>query len=382
MSTVVPVQDLPLEAVVCHTPRQPSKHFYRPELDALRFFAFCLVFLSHSIPLKPASPHWLVALRAACAFGVPIFFALSSYLITELLIRERESTGTVDLKSFYVRRILRIWPLYFLALFAGSFIGHFTGTPISAGALGSYLLLVGNWYTIAHGMLPLGLSILWSLNVEEQFYLVWPWLARRASRQGVFGLSIGAWLVSQIGLLMLCAQHGNISHIWQNSLTHVQYFAIGAGLSAFLEGGTITLARSARAALLAAGIATFYVANLVFNAFIYAQQASITHTYPGYVIAGLGVISILLATLGSRSGEADSLKYLGKISYGPYVYHLPAILLATVIGQHFLRSWVSVVTFAISIPLTLLLAWASYKYFEVPFLKLKRNFEVVRTRVL
>jgi peptidoglycan/LPS O-acetylase OafA/YrhL len=84
--------------------------FYHPELDALRFFAAASVFLLHAF-LKSAGLLFLVT--GSGAYGVDLFFVLSSFLITTLLLRERDTTGTVDIRAFYVRRILRIWPLYF-----------------------------------------------------------------------------------------------------------------------------------------------------------------------------------------------------------------------------------------------------------------------------
>src|SRR5208283_1822558 len=91
--------------------------FYRPELDGLRFFAFFAVFSSHALTNYDSSSHVLnkliETLRQTGDFGVDLFFALSSYLITELLLRELKKTGSLNIKAFYIRRSLRIWPLYF-----------------------------------------------------------------------------------------------------------------------------------------------------------------------------------------------------------------------------------------------------------------------------
>ena len=86
--------------------------FYRPELDVLRFIAFGMVFLSHAVGQY--------RLADVGILGVPVFFMLSAFLITELLLQEKQKTGTVHVSSFYIRRILRIWPLYFAALALGS----------------------------------------------------------------------------------------------------------------------------------------------------------------------------------------------------------------------------------------------------------------------
>src|SRR5215475_9058782 len=107
-----------------------AERFYRPELDVLRFFAFLGVFIFHAAPRTmdfynaAGYPQWLSRLLiptfGAGAYGVDLFFALSAYLITSLLLRERSATGTLDMRSFYLRRILRIWPLYLaFVAFAG-----------------------------------------------------------------------------------------------------------------------------------------------------------------------------------------------------------------------------------------------------------------------
>ena len=107
---------------------KPAERYYRPELDAVRFLAFFLVFLSHTLPSEP-NPRIDGILRQfapvyyasanACMFGLSLFFTLSAFLICELLLRERASTGTVEVKQFYIRRILRIWPLYYFGLMLG-----------------------------------------------------------------------------------------------------------------------------------------------------------------------------------------------------------------------------------------------------------------------
>jgi peptidoglycan/LPS O-acetylase OafA/YrhL len=89
-----------------------GRRFYRPELDALRFFAFLAVLLHHG----PTPGHFLRLARAAGGYGLSMFFLLSAYLITELLLREREQSGRIAWGLFFARRALRIWPLYYAAL--------------------------------------------------------------------------------------------------------------------------------------------------------------------------------------------------------------------------------------------------------------------------
>ena len=111
--------------------RVPS--FYKPELDALRFLAFLMVFISHC----PLGNSLFGRMGEAGAFGVGVFFCLSAYLIVTLLLRERDRTGTIRLRAFAVRRMLRIWPLYFLVIGACCLCG--LGWP--AARLDGHMLL-------------------------------------------------------------------------------------------------------------------------------------------------------------------------------------------------------------------------------------------------
>src|SRR5258705_826029 len=92
-----------------------AARFYVPQLDGLRFFAFLVVFIAH-VGAQSAAPPWLGAILPAGGFGVDLFFVLSSFLITTLLQREQGTQGRIDVRAFWMRRILRIWPLYFFFL--------------------------------------------------------------------------------------------------------------------------------------------------------------------------------------------------------------------------------------------------------------------------
>ncbi|MBV8729460.1 MAG: acyltransferase [Acidobacteriia bacterium] len=158
--------------------RRARARFYRPELDGLRFFAFFCVLLRHGAPI----PTFAGPLIQQCgSFGLSLFFFLSAFLITELLIRERENTGTVHLKAFYIRRILRIWPLYYVAVALAVIVGRIWPDPFWIGKfrLFSMLFFFMNWVPqIMYGPF----TPLWSISVEEQFYAIWPAVASRGIR--------------------------------------------------------------------------------------------------------------------------------------------------------------------------------------------------------
>jgi peptidoglycan/LPS O-acetylase OafA/YrhL len=147
-----------------------QRRFYLPELDSLRFFAFFSVFCHHlarELGIFAIIPYIGI-------FGVDLFFTLSAYLITELLIREKEQFGILDVQAFYVRRILRIWPLYF-AFLSVSFI-FLTIYPIiqtPPAYLAFFAIFLGNFALGGWSNPPansLAINTLWSVSVEEQFY--------------------------------------------------------------------------------------------------------------------------------------------------------------------------------------------------------------------
>jgi peptidoglycan/LPS O-acetylase OafA/YrhL len=115
------------------------------------------------------------------AYGVDLFFVLSAYLITELLFREKEQRGTLDVKGFYVRRLLRIWPLYYVFVPLAFAIPFFNpGREFSVRYLLPFLMLAGNWSLTLQGWHAGPVVIpLWSISVEEQFYLLWPPIVAR-----------------------------------------------------------------------------------------------------------------------------------------------------------------------------------------------------------
>src|ERR1700761_3916605 len=164
--------------------------FYRPGLDIFRGLAFLLVFVAHGLIKNIDKPTQLGAIARAGEFGVCIFFFLSSYLITELLLRERRDTGTIQIPAFYIRRILRIWPLYFAMITMGWFTGLFSSKhTLSAAWIAALVLLFSNWYTADRGYPPGFLFPLWSISLEEQFYLIWPLLMKYLSPASLLGVS-------------------------------------------------------------------------------------------------------------------------------------------------------------------------------------------------
>jgi peptidoglycan/LPS O-acetylase OafA/YrhL len=381
MLTVLETRDKP-------TDKKPRVRFYRPELDVLRFGAFLLVLVKHSFPAPDGSGlrlHFLRAVKHSGFFGVPLFFLLSAYLITELLLKERRATGDIKIRAFYVRRILRIWPLYIAMLVAASLYGLIDhADAIPKAELAAYLLLIGNWYAVFHDyMAGFGLP-LWSIGIEEQFYLLWPSLVRWGGQKGIITASAIMLFGGQVTLLVLSHRSVTIAPtIEANSLVEFQFFALGAIISIVLKGRVPRIALLPRLYLCGSGLLCYFLADFLFYAASGTLNSTMGRTVPGFALASAGTVLIFLSALGARiPSKASLLIYLGKISFGLYIFHLVCTHFATHIARTYfhLHHNLVLVVWGVGLPLTILVAAASYRYFESPFLRLKEQFTVVHSR--
>ena len=335
--------------------------FYRPELDVLRFGAFLLVFLHHALPHSG----WMFAgIARAGALGVDLFFALSAYLITELLLRERRSRGAIDVGAFYIRRVLRIWPLYYFTLLilvpAMSFL---PGEQMPWAYSAAFALFGANWACAAWGYPPSSFALLWSVSIEEQFYLAWPWLVRLGElrlRMIAYGM-LAAATVTRMVLVIRDVHHPGI---WCNTLARLDPIAAGALLACFLKGAVPQHTRRSRILWIALGGALLIGSGAMgFN-----EGWPVLVTYPLAAGASVAIIFGVLGwgVPGSRLRLLAPGTYLGKISYGLYVFHAAAIRIAP--------------SPVLALPLTVALAALSYRYLESPFLRLKDRFAHIGTR--
>lgn len=355
----------------------------------LRFFAFVGVFLfhfyhspefyaEHGVPrlvAKVADP-----IMYAGVFGVDLFFVLSAYLITELLLREKEQCGELDVRGFYVRRMLRIWPLYFFYI-GLALIPLFNPNHVFTWRYAvAFLLLAGNWSIVAWGW-PLHsiIGALWTVSIEEQFYLSWPPVVRKLSRNGVAVAAIVMLVISNATRIAMIAVHGGVNSLWCNTLARLDPIAAGILVAVTLRGKIPNFKSSARLLLLCSGILLLvFVANhWQINA---PDKLEWMPTLLGFPAIAVGSMLILLAVLGIASRLPQSLLYLGKISYGLYVYHELAnflsgelILVHTSFIQLALRP-------VLAMGFTIALASASYAILERPFLKLKTRFAHIKSR--
>lgn len=379
-----------LEISPDRSPDRTKDCFYRPELDVLRFFAFLGVFIFHAAPhtrdfyTAAGAPHWLsgflISVFGAGAHGVDLFFALSAYLITSLLLRERDLRGTIDLRGFYFRRILRIWPLYLSFVAFAAVIGKF----LPAQHLGvSYVLgftfMAGNWIYVFQG-LPQSFAIpLWTVSIEEQFYLTWPLALCKATPRRLAIFAIGLLLLAHVLRTWMVIAGAVANAMEYSTFTRLDPIALGILVALVADRLPLFLSWQRWALVmfgLSACIAAYAMSALENHATVSTWYLAASHS-----LTSIGSVAVMLAVLGATHSffRDKALIYLGKISYGLYVIHEFAHLLARQIFPAASPMRVLMQS-GISLAITVILAAVSYRWLETPFLRLKERSAYVRSR--
>jgi peptidoglycan/LPS O-acetylase OafA/YrhL len=371
-------------------------------LDGLRGIAILLVIAVHYLgtfaEVEPGAP-LLFQLARGGWVGVDLFFALSGFLITGILIRTVESENYY--RNFYARRTLRIFPLYYASLALifgiGALVPMFRSEEFQqiASLQGWLWLYASNikvainqqWQTFGlFGGDWVELSHLWSLAVEEQFYLVWPALIAVTPGRHRLRLTLIAFL-SALALRLIFIHHGNIIAAYVLMPCRMDALATGAFIAvlAAREGGTTRLLRWSRPVAIASALAI---------AVMWLWRGDFWQRDP--VVAGVGfslvallagcfvVFSIALPTehLLIRGLSARWLRQIGRVSYGMYIIHFallkilflritPVEELAPFLGS---EAAVIVLRFGIVVVVSYALARLSWHFLERPFLGLKRHF--------
>jgi peptidoglycan/LPS O-acetylase OafA/YrhL len=355
------------------------------QLDGLRTAAFLGVFLFHCYYSAPPPLADNLAYRVLHFLtgngdlGVNFFFVLSGFLITYLLLAEERARGRIWIGAFYLRRILRIWPLYYLTFGFGYFafpaLVELAGGHIEESANPwLYLLFLGNFNSIANGdPASATLSVLWSIAVEEQFYLVWPLLlvAFRKRRPALFGLVI-------LGSLAFRAAYADQPLVlFYHTGSVFSDLAIGGllGWYSFTRGwkvnGHAGLGRWQIVVLYALGLSLILLREYFFA------------TPPLRVLERLVYASFFAFVLFEQTFAAHSfykagrftlLDKAGKYTYGLYCLHVPAMVfsvgVALLLGKHETEWWVLGLTPLITLGLSITLSLLSYHGFEKRFLQL------------
>ncbi len=365
---------------------QPIKResIYFPGLNGLRFIAAFFVLIHHNEQIKQIfqmENFWDVPfIEVIGKLGVILFFVLSGFLITYLLLKEEEATGTIEVKKFYIRRMLRIWPLYYLLMGMGFFVFPYlalTQGPINYTALFSnyasnfifFLFLMPNVAYILNSAIPF-ISQMWSVGVEEQFYFQWPLLMKKVKNKEVLlysiiffylavkfsGFALNKYVLGSSGLKTFLS-------FWQ--LFNIDCMAIG-GLIAFyyFKKDEIKLK------FLYHKFTQVFVISLL--TILIALGIHIPYFHYEFYAILFGILILNLATNpnGILNLENRVLNFLGKISYGIYMLHPFAIFAGIKLLNMFAidNFFVELVTVSL---LTILIAYISYEFLEKYFIKRK-----------
>jgi peptidoglycan/LPS O-acetylase OafA/YrhL len=346
---------------------QASSVRHRPELDALRFFAFLSVFLFHACR---SSKRFNIELYEPLSYGLPVFFLLSSFLITHLLLKELDTTGTVHVKGFYARRVLRIWPLY-LSFLAGCYLLGVVSPQyhIETPRLLAFLFLSGNWYVGARGWGSSPIYPLWSISVEEQFYLIWPAVVMLGARF----LKPAAFAITALSLCCIaiqCKYGAGGDEIWTNSLSQFLYFALGTLAAIYFAQRPIKKGISRGLFSIALGVGSWWIIEAFSHIKAPGLQPQALPFVAGYGALGISCVAVLYGFLAlPESFFPNWLTFLGKISYGLYVFHKLCQFMVPHLG---LRS--AVLKTVVSFLATVACAALSFQFLEKPFLKMKKRF--------
>jgi peptidoglycan/LPS O-acetylase OafA/YrhL len=362
-----------------------------PVLDALRGVAIMLVLVHRfNVTTDPVSlpARALYALMEGGWVGVQLFFVLSGFLITGILLDSRGSRSYY--RAFYARRTLRIFPLYYAVLAVA-----FVVVPLVTGRQPEgYQHQAWLWIYLSNWVSPFGVGVaafphFWSLAVEEQFYLVWPFVVRVASRRALPILCALLIVIALLSRFVLRAMHVTPGAPYSFTICRVDALAMGALAAWALR--VPALARKLESRQRALGIATialFLVGAVVTRG--YPREGFATQTVGYSILAFVALVALVLGVLAQARGGRTAarlapslLRSLGKYSYGMYIFHVLVhheigVPLLARLGYVHPGTGVMLAYNAAMCALTYAIAVASYHLWEKHFLGLKRYFPVAR----
>jgi len=370
------------------TKQLPPVKIYFENLNAIRFIAALLVIIFHTEKFKlflnvpDYSGNRVVSIIGS--LGVVLFFVLSGFLISFLLFKEQEITKTISIKDFYIRRILRIWPLYFLiiilALFIIPFINFFTITGFERNIVYDnliyklllYVFFLPNMVLALFAFIPYA-SQLWSIGAEEQFYLVWPFLNKKINNKWLL-LSgvIFIYLIIKfyVPFLIPSGVYRDVFVQFWESMP-IDCMAIG-GLFALIIYETSPF--------------TLFIRKILFNklfqwiililtvSLIYLGIHFPYFQYEVYSVL-FGILICNFAANKNRifSMENSTTNFLGKISYGLYMFHPIAVVFSIKLLRkfHLLSNYIF---YPVILILVIVMSALSYEFFEKKFLNKKLKY--------
>ncbi len=353
-----------------------NRSFYFPAIDGLRFIAFLMVFIYHLSPFRPTSFFNMTGWT-----GVHLFFLISGFLLSKLLTEEYKQSGSISLFKYFIRRILRIWPLYFLFLLIVSIASvSLTHHPFSLQRLFGNLFFYDNILTVANGFNPnLATGHLWSMSLEEQYYLVLPffipWLIKQNKKniKGIIFAIFGLLLLTRLVLVIFHCNYTSIYVLPFSADCFVAGIALGIGVfDTWIKKIPTIFA---------------WTLGIILLLLLYKLPPPMVmgpHIIWLYFVMAGAFFFIFIAVAYSNHRWLNQvftnrpIRYLGKISFGLYVFHIAANYI-TAYFYSILKRPMDMGIFWISLSFTILLAIVSYELWEKQFLKMKDRFTVIKS---
>jgi peptidoglycan/LPS O-acetylase OafA/YrhL len=370
---------------------------YFKGLNALRFFAAYLVVIHHAEQIR--MKYGLFHLKEYSLFNnggiaVTFFFVLSGFLISYLLFKESDITNTISVKKFYFRRILRIWPLYFLIVIIGiiflpyilDFIGYSYSLPYSFNDVILYYILFSpfmvNIFYGHHLIEPL-----WSIGVEELYYIVWAPLFKFLRN---YILPIIILIIFVRSLLMYASFLGYFDPVIQRLIKMLRFEAMAiGGLGAYLIYNYSSILTHFLFSRLSQFLLIIFVLLRIFAfKLLVAQSMVFNFLFTTPVISQLVIMIIFAWLIINISLNPKSivrldnkiLNFLGNISYGIYMYHMLVIFGIVVFFKQYLlimNSFPSSIIFYLLLTtLVIIVSYLSKRFFEDYFLSFKKRFRI------
>lgn len=366
------------------TPALTNKKF--DTLDAFRFFAFLQIFFLH---IPDFSNTAFNKFKSGGSIGVSFFFVLSGFLITYLLAEEKAATGIINPKRFMMRRILRIWPLYYLGVlmaYANIAISQRYGFGNNTGYMPNILYSITfteNIKMLIEDNFPNGapLRVFWSLCVEEQFYILWVIIFRYVNLKNIAKLFLCLIIIAWCYRFSTPFFLKNINIKDVDLISNLDYFCVGGlvGLSLIVYPSVVKKIKTVMGRKIQILITCFCTLFFFFHHFFISQNINDSIFFPTITAA---IFGLLITSFAFRFSEyqisnESYLGKLGKISYGLYVYHTPVILALMLTFKTFdwQYSCLHILAFILTaFIVTVIISKLSYEYFEQPFLKFRNKY--------
>ena len=359
---------------------------YDSGIDVVRFIAFFFVFIHHfvyrggnsisELPQTYWSNTYLDSISFFGSEGVTIFFCLSGYLLSRILISELNKTGKLSIRSFYIRRILRIWPLYFSFVFLCLLMAPLLGNQVIKSSELPYLLSFSyNWHQLYIGDSRGMAAILWSISVEEQIYFVLPLLLLLFYRWGFEKLAISLILIGYFCRILF---YINDLSLYRNTFSYMSTIGIGM-LFAIYERKIRLWFNTHRRPLSVVSISLILCYVPLF------KPVFSVGSLPIFAFDMTAVTSILLLLiLGGNEKEQTNpflklLAYFGRRTYGMYIFHWP--ILALMVSRGILYddlTGISIQGLVLAFIFVAAISAFSYRFFEKPFLDLRRKHQFIK----